>query len=107
MSLMEWTDEQFQQQASQGLVLVDFYADWCGPCKMLSPILQELSIEFAGKVTIAKLNTEKAQKISNLMNITSIPTLIVFKEGKEIQRIVGLKDKQFLSQMLTDCLNAA
>jgi thioredoxin 1 len=86
------SDESFSKATADGIVLVDFFAEWCGPCKMLAPILDALSTEFEGKVTVAKLDVDTSPKTSNNFQITSVPTLILFKKGKEVERFIGLKD---------------
>jgi thioredoxin 1 len=86
------TEESFHKEIETGLTLVDFFADWCGPCRMLTPILEKLVKEVEGKATIAKLDIDKAQKIAAHFQVTSVPTLILFKDGKEVGRIVGLRD---------------
>ena len=70
-------------------VLVDFWAEWCGPCKMVSPVLQKLASEWKGRVTIIKINTEEKPQIAGKFGINSIPTLILFKNGREVQRVSG------------------
>lgn len=89
-------DDNFDQEIAKGVTLVDFYADWCGPCRMMEPILEELATEMEGKAKIAKVDIEKSQKVTSNFNVTSIPTLILFKDGNELQRIVGVKDKDAL-----------
>jgi thioredoxin 1 len=86
------SDETFSSTTSKGVVLVDFYADWCGPCKMLTPILDSLAETFKDKVSFVKLDVDSSPKITNSFQITSVPTLILFKDGKEMQRFIGLKD---------------
>lgn len=94
------TDENFETTISNGVTLVDFYADWCGPCRMIAPIVEELSNEMAGKATIAKLDIENAQTTAQNFQVTSIPTIILFKEGKEVERVIGVKDKASLKKMI-------
>jgi len=93
-------DDNFQNMVSKGVTLVDFYADWCGPCRMIAPIVEELANEFNGKAKIGKLDIEKAQSTTANFQVTSIPTLILFKDGKEIKRLVGLRDKETLKGLL-------
>ena len=97
-------DANFNSTISRGVTLVDFYADWCGPCKMIAPIIEELSNELKGKATIAKLDIEKAQTTTSQFQVTSIPTVIVFKDGKEFKRVVGIRDKESLKNMITAAL---
>ena len=75
-------------------VLVDFYADWCGPCKMAEPVLNKLADEFKGKVEIMKLNVDDNQEISQQYGVMSIPTVVLFKEGKEVERKIGYGGEQ-------------
>lgn len=94
-------DHSFDQTISKGVILIDFYADWCGPCRMLTPVLEQVANELQGKVVIAKLDIDKNQKVASTYQVTSVPTMILFKNGKEMGRLVGLRDaagiKQFLS----------
>lgn len=94
------TEDAFEQDIKSGLTLVDFYADWCGPCRMLTPILEKVAKEFNGKATIAKLDIDKAQKTASSYQITSIPTLILFKNGKEFGRLVGLRDEKAIREFI-------
>lgn len=97
-------DDNFQTTIDKGVTLVDFYADWCGPCRMIAPIVEELAKEMSGKATIAKLDVENAQKTAQNFQVTSIPTIILFKNGKEVQRIIGVKDKAALKKLIESSL---
>lgn len=97
-------DENFQNEISNGVTLVDFYADWCGPCRMIAPIIEELATELNGKASIAKIDIESAQQTTSNFHVTSIPTIILFKNGQEVKRIVGLKDKETLRSMVESLL---
>ena len=97
------TDENFESEVLKAdlPVLVDFYADWCGPCQMLRPIIEELSEEFQGKAKIAKINVDEAPKTAEKYGIMSIPTVILFKEGKEVTRQMGLTTKEVLKELIS------
>jgi thioredoxin 1 len=86
------TDANFHEGIKEGVVLVDFYADWCGPCRMLTPVLEKVAKEVSGKATVAKIDIDASQSVTASFQVTSIPTLILFKAGKEVGRIVGLRD---------------
>lgn len=75
----------------KGVVLVDFYADWCGPCKMIAPVLDKLDAEMRGKAKILKVNVDQSGEISGRYGVMSIPTLIVFKDGKAVDKVVGVQ----------------
>ena len=85
-------------------ILVDFWAEWCGPCKAIAPMLQELSTELAGKVTIAKLDVDAHGDIAQRFNVMSIPTLLIFNNGEVQKRLVGAKGKGQLLQELAEFL---
>jgi thioredoxin 1 len=88
-------------------VVVDFWAEWCGPCKMIAPILEELATEQAGTITVAKLNVDENPDLAMRYNVMSIPTLLVFKDGEIAKRLVGAKPKSALLQELSEFLPAA
>jgi thioredoxin 1 len=99
MSKVIHTNEaSFEKVIKDGVVLVDFYADWCGPCKMLAPILDELSEEVSAK--IVKVNVDENPGLSQAFGIRSIPTMIVFKNGEPVDQIIGLVQKGALEQKL-------
>ena len=101
MAIIHANDETFNSEINGDNVLVDFYADWCGPCKMLSPILESIS-EDRTNVKIIKVNVDEAHNISKLYGIMSIPTLIHFKNGKLISKKVGLCSKDEIVEMINE-----
>ena len=92
------SSENFEKEVlkSEKPVLVDFYADWCGPCNAMAPVIEELATEFDGKAKVGKINVDDNPNIAVEYNVMSIPTLIIFKNGKEEKRLVGLRDKEEL-----------
>ncbi|HMV78078.1 MAG TPA: thioredoxin [Leptospiraceae bacterium] len=100
MALQEITDSNFKTETSQGLVLVDFWAEWCGPCRMVAPVLEELSKEMSEKVTIKKLNVDDNQGTAQMLGIQSIPTLIVFKNGEMVDRVLGALPKTQIKNLI-------
>lgn len=101
-STIQVTDETFATEVEQGsgLVLVDFWAEWCGPCKMIAPTLDQLATEYAGRVTIAKLDVDANQRTSMRFNVRSIPSLLFFKDGKHVDTVVGLVPKATLAERI-------
>ena len=96
------TDATFDEEvrAADEPVLVDFWAEWCGPCKMIAPILNELAREYDGKLRITKLDVDENPATAMAYGVMSIPTLILFKDGKPVERIVGLQPKDRLIRQL-------
>ncbi|MCK9422470.1 MAG: thioredoxin [Bacteroidales bacterium] len=99
------TDLNFQNKIKTGTVLVDFWAAWCMPCKMMVPVLNDLADETNGKVTIAKVNVDEQKATAAKFGIRSIPTMILFQNGREAKRIVGVKTKDYLLKELDRRIN--
>jgi len=104
MALLHLSDTNFKKEVlDSGLpVLVDFWANWCGPCKMVTPILEELAREYANKLKICKLNVEENPKTATLYGIMSVPTLIFFKNGKVIEQMMGALSKSELKKKIEE-----
>lgn len=93
-------DTNFEKEIATGATLVDFYADWCGPCRMMTPVIEEIANQLGDKLSVGKLDIDASQQTTTTFNVTSIPTLILFKNGKEVRRIVGLKDPESLKKLI-------
>ena len=102
--LIELTDEAFEATVNDGVVLVDFWAPWCGPCKMLTPVVEEIAGEYAGKATICKMDTDEHRNAAVQHAISAIPTLILFNNGQVAKKWVGLTTKDDLTAAIDELL---
>jgi thioredoxin 1 len=101
-NVLEFGDNNFQTEVldSDAPVLVDFWAPWCGPCKMLAPTIDELAADYSGKVRVGKVNTDESRQVAIDHQISAIPTVMIFKGGQVVERISGLQPKQQLASLL-------
>jgi thioredoxin 1 len=104
-NVLELTQENFAQTISASTpVLVDFWASWCGPCKMMAPVIDELADEFAGKAAICKLNVDENTDLAAQYKVMSIPTILIFKDGVEVSRDIGVKSKDYFFEKINSML---
>ena len=99
---LEFTDTNFKETVldNEGVSVVDFWAEWCGPCRMITPIIEDLAKEYDGKVKIGKLNVDQNQEVSMKYGVRSIPTILILKNGEVVDKHVGVTTKQALSEKI-------
>ncbi|HEY9576614.1 MAG TPA: thioredoxin [Pseudobacillus sp.] len=100
MAIVKATDQNFTNETASGLVLADFWAPWCGPCKMIAPVLEELDAELAEKVKIVKIDVDENQETAGKYGVMSIPTLILFKDGQPVDKVIGFQPKEALAELV-------
>lgn len=95
-NILTLTENNFQQQTKNKVVIVDFWAAWCAPCRMMAPILNDVADQLSGNAAVGKINIEEQKSLADKYKVRSIPTLIIFENGKEVKRFVGIKQKDFI-----------
>lgn len=100
MAIVDVTDKNFSEETAEGLVLADFWAPWCGPCKMIAPVLEELDGEMGDKVKIVKLDVDDNQETAGQYGVMSIPTLLLMKDGDVVDQVVGFQPKEALEELI-------
>lgn len=101
---VDLTPENFDLITNKGVSLVDFWAPWCGPCRMIAPVIEELAVEFEGKANICKVNTDEEQNLAVKYGIRSIPTILFIKDGEIVDTLIGASSKQALSEKLSSLI---
>ncbi|HHH50734.1 MAG TPA: thioredoxin [Saprospiraceae bacterium] len=96
----EFTDDNFQEASSKGVSVIDFWAAWCGPCRMIGPIIEELATEYDGKVLVGKVNVDQNPSVSMKYGVRSIPTILILKDGEVVDKHVGVTSKKVLEDKI-------
>jgi thioredoxin 1 len=100
--LLELTDDSFASEIeqSEGLALVDFWAEWCGPCRAVTPVIESLAEEYAGQVKVGKVDVDSNRRVTERFNVRSIPSILYFKDGELVETVVGVRSKSQLEQLI-------
>lgn len=101
---IELTEENYDETIKDGVVLVDFWAPWCGPCRMIAPVIDKLAQDYAGKAKICKVNTDEHQDLASKFGIRSIPTIYFYKDGQKVDEMIGASSEQDLKNKLDDLI---
>lgn len=101
---VELTSENFEATVGKGVSLVDFWAPWCGPCRMIAPVIDDLAVEFEGKANICKVNTDEEQDLAVRFGVRSIPTILFMKDGQVVDQMIGAASKQAFADKLNSLL---
>ncbi|SEQ90527.1 thioredoxin [Neolewinella agarilytica] len=103
----EFTDANFKEKVTSGVAVVDFWAEWCGPCRMIGPVIEELAGEYEGKVLVGKVDVDENAELSQQFGVRSIPTILILKDGEVVDKHVGVTTKQALIEKIEAQLTAA
>ena len=107
MKPMELTDTNFTNEIAEGLTLVDFWAPWCGPCRIIAPVIEEMAGQYEGRVKIGKVNVDENPRSPGMFGVQGIPTLVMFKDGEPVDQIVGVVQKPMLVERIRHLQNLA
>lgn len=100
----ELTDDNYNQFVESGVALVDIWAPWCGPCKIIGPVIDELSSDFQGRVSVGKLNADTSNQIISDLGVRNIPTILIYKDGEVVERLVGTTPKNKIAELINSYL---
>ncbi len=103
-SVQHLTTDNFDEKTSGGVALIDFWAEWCGPCRMLGPVLDQVATEIGDKAVVGKVNVDEAQELAAKFNVRSIPAIFILKGGKVVEQFVGVQDRQKLVKALNNAI---
>lgn len=99
---LHFTDENFKTETAKGFAIVDFYADWCGPCKMMGPVFEEIATKYQGKVKMGKMNVDESPATPGSFGVSGIPTVVFLTDGSEVGRLVGFQSKENFVEKISE-----